>query len=120
MITKIRNYIFDGVESFDLFGRQVAVFCFLVGVCIFMLFLLTGIEEGIAALGFFYILFAIGLNTLIILILSLILIINFNEMLFRIFLKTILIMLANIPIAFLFSLLGLKMMDLLREYRAFN
>jgi hypothetical protein len=86
------------------FSTLFAIGSFLIGTILFVLFQITK-NENLLFIGFFYVLFAIFFNTLVFfsLVHELLFKINKEETIIK-----ILILLSNIPIAYLYLILTVK------------
>ena len=120
MIDKIKKFIFDDAADFSLFGRQAAVFSFLVGLVILIIYFLSGFDRMVAFAGFCYLCFAFIANIGVLFFLGLSLLQNQSREYLSSVLKTVLIMLINIPIAALFVFLAFGGVYLLREWNAYH
>ena len=120
MLDKIKNFIFDGVADFSLFGRQAAVFSFLVGLVILIIYFLSGFNRMVAFTGLCYLCCAFIANIGVLVFLGLSLIQNQSSDYFNSVLKTVLIILINIPIAVLFVFLALGGAYLFGEHSSYD
>ena len=120
MLYKIKNFIFDDATDFSLFGRQIAVCSFFVGLLILIIFFLSGCNTIVMILGYYYLCFAVIANIGILLLLGLSLIQNQSRDYFNNVLKTVWLMLLNIPIAVLFVFLAFGGIYLLREWNSYH
>lgn len=120
MIDKIKKFIFDGAADFSLFGRQAAVCSFFVGLVILIIYFLSGFDRMVAFAGFCYLCFAFIANIGVLVFLGLSLIQNQSRDYFNSVLKTVLIMLINIPIAVLFVFLAFYGAYLFGEHNSYD
>ncbi len=81
------------------FATQFAILSFAIGTILLVLYLLIPSLDWVLVAGYYYLLLAIGLNIILIFYLFINILISSNK--YLIFLQ-ILIVLANIPIAFLY------------------
>ena len=91
--------------NYSLIAKRTALISFGIGTFILLSFLISQ-HEALQALGFIYLILVIMYNLILLLVL-LIRMILYKEGQFEIF-KSILLMLLNIPIAYLYTYIGLN------------
>ena len=105
-ITKpLINFIYETEEYIDSSGRISALFSFVLGTLLLLMYLLFK-EEVLIMVGIFYVLFCMAINTIILLILIIKFFTKaFKDQSIKAHITTLIVMVLNIPIAFLYILI---------------